>query len=455
MSSGGALLNRLSLRVKLTVGYALIFSVCVLAGALGVYLAARGTLLQSLDTTLRQTASVAQASLEPGVAAGFAPELQPTRDLSVELLTASGTRLGLLGTDGPGPNLPLVPGLTTVAGHRVLTVLVGGGRLLRVSRPSDTLTEVNETLGRILLLGSLLMIGVACAAGYFLADRALRPVDEVARTARRIARSGQYLERVTQTPGRDEMALLTETVNLMLDRLSGTIDREKEFARIAAHELRTPLTAIKGRLDLALERPRDNETYLKTLSVMQGRVNALVKLSEGLLELARSDAPLKLTATELGAAALSAAESQRDAFLAAGKRLELDVEESWVQAELPGLQQLVQNLLENALKYGGPVVQVQVKAGTLAIHDSGSGPEQAEWERLLRPFERGQRLQVPGQGQPLQSVPGSGLGLALVSALAARWGVQVVPSWSDTGFAVRLIWSGQVSDRAAGSIRAL
>lgn len=187
-----------------------------------------------------------------------------------------------------------------------MTVAVSGGRLLRVSRPSDTLTEVSETLGRVLLLGSLLMIGVACAAGYFLADRALRPVDEVARTARRIARSGQYLERVTQTPGHDEMALLTETVNLMLDRLSGTIDREKEFARIAAHELRTPLTAIKGRLDLALERPRDNETYLKTLSVMRDRVNALVRLSEGLLELARSDAPLKLTATELGAATLSA-----------------------------------------------------------------------------------------------------------------------------------------------------
>ncbi|MGY2893904.1 signal transduction histidine kinase [Deinococcus sp. UYEF24] len=427
-----AALNRVSLRVKLTVGYALIFSVCVLLGALGVYLAARNTLLQSLDTTLRQTASVAQASLEPGGGAGFAPELQPTRDLTIELLTASGTRLGLLGAEEHEPNLPLVPGLTTVADRRVLTVAISGDRLLRVSRPSDTLTEVNETLGRILLLGSLLMIGVACAAGYFLADRALRPVDEVARTAGRIARSGQYLERVTPAPGRDEMATLTETVNLMLDRLSVTIDREKEFARIAAHELRTPLTAIKGRLDLALERPRDNETYLKTLSVMQGRVNALVRLSEGLLELARSDAPLNLTAIELGAAALSAAESQRDAFLTAGKRLELDVEESWVQAELPGLQQLVHNLLENALKYGGPVVQVQVKSGTLAIRDSGRGPEQADWERLLRPFER---------GKALQSVAGSGLGLALVSALAARWGAEVAPSWSATGFTVRLSWN--------------
>jgi len=430
------MLDRVSLRVKLTVGYALIFSVCVLLGALGVYLAARSTLRQSLDTTLRQTASVAQASLEAhGQEAGFAPELQPTRDLTIELLTRSGRRLQRLGIEEHGPDLPLTPGLITVDDRRVLTVAVGQALLLRVSRPHSTLTEVSETLGRVLLLGSLLMVLVACVAGYVLADRALRPVDEVARTARRIAESGQYLERVGQSPGQDEMALLTQTVNLMLDRLSGTIDREKEFARIAAHELRTPLTAIKGRLDLALERPRDNETYFKTLSVMRDRVNALVRLSEGLLELARSDAPLNLTPVELGAAALSAAEAQRDAFLAAGKRLELDVEESWVQAELPGLQQLVHNLLENALKYGGQRVQLSVAAGLLSVWDDGPGPEPGQWERLLRPFER---------GRALQDVPGSGLGLALVHTLAVRWGAALRPEWSNAGFAVRLAWTGPV-----------
>ena len=313
----------------------------------------------------------------------------------------------------------------------MLTLEVDNGMLLRVSRPSDTLSEVVEVLGRILSVGSLLMILVACAAGYFLADRALRPVDEVVQTAQRIAHSGQYLERVVQAPWSDEMARLTGTVNLMLDRLSGTIDREKEFARIAAHELRTPLTAIKGRLDLALERPRDNETYHKTLSVMRSRVNALVRLSEGLLELARSDAPLNLLAVELGAAALSTAEAQRDAVLEAGKWLELDVEESWVQAEMPGVQQVVQNLLENALKYGGSLVRLRVSAGVLEVHDSGPGPDQAQWERLLRPFER---------GAALQSVPGSGLGLALVLALSRRWGVHLEPVWSGAGFTVQLSW---------------
>ena len=425
-------LGQVGLRVRLTVGYALIFSVCVLLGALGVYLTARTTLLHSLDATLQETANVAQASIETvNSRVFFAPELKPTGDLTIELLTTAGKLVEEIGQAESPLQLPLVAGLESTADRRVLTMSVGNGLLLRVSRPNDTLIEVIEVLGRVLSIGSLLMILVSCAAGYFLADRALRPVDEVVQTAQRIAQGGQYLERVVQAPGSDEMARLTGTVNLMLDHLAATIDREKEFARIAAHELRTPLTAIKGRLDLALERPRDNETYHKTLSVMRNRVNSLVRLSEGLLKLARSDAPLNLMSTELGAAALSTAEAQRDAFLEAGKRLELDVEESWVRAEMPGLQQVIQNLLENALKYGGPLVRLRVSAGVLEVHDSGPGPDREQWERLLRPFER---------GAALQSVPGSGLGLALVLALSKRWGVQLVPEWKETGFTVQLRW---------------
>ena len=424
--------DRLSLRVKLTLGYALIFSLSVLLGAAGVYLVARSTLIRSLDTTLQETASVARASIEwDGRRYFFAPDLKPSGDLYVELLSLQGMPLTAVGQAPPGPPLPLTLGVSSGPDRRYLTQTAGQGLYLRLSRPSDTLSEVSEVLGRILGLGSLAMILLACAAGYFLADRALRPVDAVARTADRIARSGQYSQRVTAAPGRDEMAVLTGAVNRMLDQLESTIDREKSFARIAAHELRTPLTALKGRLDLALERPRDNETYLKTLTVMRSRVHALAALSEGLLELARTDAPVQLAAVELGSVVLDVAETLRGTFRDQGKALALDVEESWVQAEMPGLQQLVLNLLQNALKYGGEQVRIQVTRGQLVVHDSGSGPDPAEWERLRRPFER---------GQGLQAVPGSGLGLALVQALVDRWEARLDPGWSSTGFSVEVRW---------------
>ncbi len=282
----------LSLRLKLTLGYVLIFSLSVLLGAAGVYLAARSTLVHALDAGLSETASVAQASIEREAGRYlFAPDLKPIGDLYVELLDAQGRRVASAGVGEAGAgnagqsgvqgltHSP-TPGFSSSPDRRVLTRAVNGGLFLRLSRPSEALNEVGETLGRILALGSLGMIVLACAAGYFLADRALRPVDSVARTARRIADSGQYGERVPSSPGTDEMAVLTSTVNRMLDRMAATIERERSFARTAAHELRTPLTSVKGRLDLALERPRDNETYRKTLSVMQSRVYALVALSE-------------------------------------------------------------------------------------------------------------------------------------------------------------------------------
>ena len=63
-----------------------------------------------------------------------------------------------------------------------------------------------------------------------------------------------------------------------------------------------------------------------------------------------------------------------------------------MQAEMPGVQQMIQNLLENALKYGGSLVRLRVSAGVLEVYDSGSGPDQAQWERLLRPFEGSGKL---------------------------------------------------------------
>ena len=242
------------------------FALTVVLGAVGVYFVSRSSLTNSLDATLRETASVAQASIErQGSAAGFAPELKATSDLSIELLSAAGLPLASVGRDEDA-SPPLKLGFVSFAEQRIFTQRLAGGLYLRVSRPSDTLSHLLEILARILFLGSFIMIALACLAGYWLADRALRPVDAVARTAAAIAGRGDYRERVPALAGHDEMARLTQTVNAMLDQLEHTIEREKQFARIAAHELRTPLTVLKGRLELTLERPRDIAAYQKALS---------------------------------------------------------------------------------------------------------------------------------------------------------------------------------------------
>jgi signal transduction histidine kinase len=459
--------NRLSLRVKLTLGYALIFSLSVILGALCVFLLARGSLTSTLDTTLHETASLARGSLVgSGRGQHFTDALQPPPELTLELLNAAGEVLDVAGQPVLTGTVPvLAPARLGVYSHhnrRVLTETLPGGLLLQVSRDSDTLTALLETLARVLLSGSVVMIALACLAGYYLADRALKPVDAVARTANSITSSGSYRGRVPPSPGTDEMARLTGTVNSMLDHLEATIEREKSFARTAAHELRTPLTALQGRLELALERPREAADYRRSLEIMQGRVDELLSLAQGLLALAETDRPAALEVVDLSAQASEVTGELHDLSQRLGKQL--DWQESgcrnaggqealaplaqWVWAEPLGVRQVLRNLLENALKYGGPRVTVRVTPHAVTVWDSGTGPQPQEWARLARPFER---------GAGLQGVSGSGLGLPLVMALAQRWDARVEPIWdkgdsaggpSAGGFGVRLSWNA----REAGAL---
>ena len=95
---------------------------------------------------------------------------------------------------------------------------------------------------------------------------------------------------------------------------------------------------------------------------------------------------------------------------------------------------MLSNLLENALKYGaGPEIRVKVRPQILSVWSAGPGPDPAQWPRLLQPFER---------GAGVQGVSGSGLGLALVATLAARWEARLEPEWSGDGFRVTLRFLG-------------
>ncbi|GGM59830.1 two-component sensor histidine kinase [Deinococcus arenae] len=437
--------QRLSLRVKLTLGYALVFIVILLLGCAGIWLATERTVLKALDASLRNTIVIAQGSLEADSGpVRFTPELKPGGDVTVLLLRADGTVVSRVGRPGPEEPGAVRAGLRTVQGERSLTQPVNAGLYLRVSQPVAPTWEFLETLARILLAGSAGMVILACVAGYWLAHRALKPVDEVARTAHSIAERGDYAERVTPAPGHDEMARLTATVNRMLDRLSGTIEREKQFARIAAHELRTPLTALKGRLELTLEKPRSETEYVRALEGMAGRVDALGALTESLLALARTDAPVQLTRVNLGSAALSVSESWEDTARMHGRTLHLDVQESWVMAERDGVERVISNLLDNALKYGaaGPVY-LRVSGVTLEVQNQGPGPRPDDWLQLQLPFER-------GAGE--QAISGSGLGLALVAALARRWHAQVLPRWQGRTFTVLVAFPAEAGADGAAEV---
>lgn len=418
----------MTFRWRLTLTFALVFLLGTLGIGAGVYAFTGQSLRASQDDTLRQASDLARAGLK-GEDGSYKLENKLRGDLGVEVLTMQGKTVFKEGDTSDHPPHSLVEGFHTEGSSRALVSSLGEGHLLRVSTSTEHTDEVLETLLRILLAGSGVGALLSLGAGYLLAGRALGPIDAVTRTAQSIAAQGDYSERVPQAAGSDELARLTLTVNDMLDKLGHTIDREKQFARIAAHELRTPLTTLRGRLELTLERPRTAAEYEKALTGMQERVEALGSLTESLLALARTDAPVRLERVSLSSVALKVAENWEDVAAAQGKPLVLNIEEGWVQAEAEGLERVVSNLLENALKYGeGPVI-LQVRGPLLSVENVGAGPDREAWDRLLQPFER---------GAGLQGVSGSGLGLALVAALVRRWEAELRPVWSGKTFTVQV-----------------
>ena len=132
-------------------------------------------------------------------------------------------------------------------------------------------------------------VGLAALGGALIARAALRPVDRMTRTARRI--TAEDLSRRVERPGTgDEMARLAETLNGMLARLEESFAQTRRFAADAAHELRTPLAALRGGIEVTLRAARSPEEYRRVLASSLEEVERLIRLAEDLLLLSRSTA---------------------------------------------------------------------------------------------------------------------------------------------------------------------
>ncbi|WP_407542378.1 HAMP domain-containing sensor histidine kinase (plasmid) [Deinococcus radiomollis] len=414
----------MTLRWRLTLYSALVSSVIVLLSALLIFFSLRTSLLRGLDASLREAATIAATQLGGDEGAQISPESASDRVQSklpgstvLLVFNKAGVRVDEVGV--PRVRTPLVPGYVTLSRERIYTLRLPQGGWVQASR---SVAETNGTLTRavrVLLFGlpPLLLFGVV--AGYLLADRSLRPVDAVARLAASIATSGHYQQRVPLSPGQDEMARLTLTVNAMLERLASTIDREKAFALAAAHELRTPLSVLKGSADLSLERPRTPEQYVRTLETVQASSAEMLHITESLLALARTNSELERLPTDLAGVITQAVAGQLAFASSQGMHLHLNPDVVMVDADAALLELAVSNLIRNSLTYGFRGGEVWVRSAAdgpsalIEVSDDGPGLSDDDLGRVVQPFQRGHRQQV---------IRGAGLGLALVNAIAEQHG---------------------------------
>ena len=308
----------------------------------------------------------------------------------------------------------------TGAEWRVLSqpVLTSGGQTVAWVQAAQSLSPVKDTVNDLhvqLLLGIPLVLLFAGLGGYFLANRALRPIRQIAQTAQEIT-AQDLSRRIAYRGARDEIGSLAMTFDQMLGRLQSSFERERRFTGDAAHELRTPLTVLKGQIEVALNRRRSPAAYEKTLQELSAQVERLIRLSSGLLFLSRTDQqqlsfePVDFDLREW----LEILVEQIEPLAREkGLKISLNIPENLsIYGDSDLLIRLFLNILENALKYtpmGGQITITALKVPEeiqVLIHNTGPDISQ---EHLPHLFERFYRVEADRSSQ----TGGSGLGLAI------------------------------------------
>ena len=447
-----------SFRFQLAARFTAAMTAAVAVMALATLLVLRSVLDRELDASILSVASIQAASVtdSPGGEMHFHEwELTPEEAASVRELVryaqvwSEGGR-SLLRSQFMTRDLPLDrEALERAGAGEVLwreqdfagmpvrsvyypLVRLGPAHERHVLQVAAPLTGRNQMLVRLALLfgGVTFLVAAASFAGsWWLAGRSIRPVHEITDQAEAIG-AGSLDRRIDAYADTREYRRLVEVLNTMLARIQGAFETQRRFTADASHELRSPLTALRGEIEVALRRDRENAEYRRVLESALEEIVRLSRIAEDLLVLARADAGTlrrdPAATADAAAVAAGAADRLRPTARTRGVDLALDAPRPSAVGMGPGLlAQVVWNLLDNAVKFTPPGgrVTVTVEPGgdevVVAVADTGPGLGD-DPDRLFDRFTRSDPARTPGE-----EASGTGLGLAIVRAIVEAHGGRV------------------------------
>jgi len=317
---------------------------------------------------------------------------------------------------------------------------------LALGTPLDPRGQLEQLLVTITILTGLTLL-VSFAGGFWLADRAMRPVKTIAERARAIGETD--LSQRFNLPQNDEIGQLAETFDSMLARLESAFARQRQFTADASHELRTPLTIVNLETTRALSAPRAPKEYQRVLQIIQSENELMSELVHDMLTLARLDAQQEALHKEpLDLSDLALDVVERLVPLAARQEIKLEtgeLPEIMILGDRQSLTQMLTNLVENAIKYTAQngvdkLRHVLIETGAhptqtlgwVRVSDTGPGIPS---EHLAHLFDRFYRVDESRTRNDDESAPtGSGLGLAIVNGIAELHGGKIeVKSKVDEG----------------------
>jgi two-component system OmpR family sensor kinase len=434
-------MNKLPIRLRVTAAFALAMAAVLAGSGLFLYLRLDAHLSRALDRDLQLRAQDLVALVgqpNASLASESSGRFVETGENYAQLIDAKRRVVDATRPLGPAPildttalqaalrnaiyaNFGPVPGLDEPS--RVLAspvqragrhfVLVVGTTL---QNRAETLTRFREEL---LVTGPIALL-LASLAGYMLAGLSLRQVETMRKRAATITAETSG-ERLPVPPTGDELERLGTTLNEMLDRLETALQRERDFVADAGHELRTPLALLRTELELALRQAESPEELKEAIRTSSQEADRLSQLAEGLLLIASSDrgrVPLRLE--ELQVDELFATVRSRFQWRAEQANRVVAIHSTpgvRIRGDRLRLEQALGNLVDNALRYGVGTIDLSAKTtdGSMELHvaDEGDG---FPVDFVPRAFDRFT------QADRARSRDGAGLGLSIVSAIAAAHG---------------------------------
>jgi len=311
----------------------------------------------------------------------------------------------------------------------------------RLGEEIEEQIETRHALDEIIKVSTLgfpLAVALAAIGGYLIATRSLRPLDAMARQARRIS-SESLSKRLPNPNPNDELGRLATVFNETLARLEASFTELQRFTADASHELRSPLTALRAVGEVALRDGNDPAVLRETIGSMLEEAQRLTDLVDALLTLARMDTTkADVVREEVNIAALL--NEVRDQFevLANEKRQNIAVtgeNDITVHADRTLLHLALVNLVHNAIRHGPANSQISITAVCsarkidISVKDTGSGVPPEYHEKIFERFFRVDKARSRAQG-------GVGLGLAIAKQAVERNGGRIIFEDNSAGGSV-------------------
>lgn len=314
--------------------------------------------------------------------------------------------------------------------------VLDGGEFLLVGESQYRAVKAREAIILAFGWGFAITVLLAGGGGIALGSSFLRRIDEVNRTARSIM-DGNLSMRVPGHGGDDEMDQLALNFNAMLDRIEALMNSIKQVSDDIAHDLRTPLSRLRHRLEAARDKAGGEGGAIIEQSI--GELDAILDTFSALLRIGQIEAGARRAAfaeVRLDRIVATVVEAYEPVVEDRGQQLHTELRSSpTIRGDRELLTQMVANLVENAINHcpAGVMITVTLESApgqcVFSVADTGPGIPEAERESVLRRFYRLERS---------RTTPGSGLGLALVKAIADLHGATLTLADNDPGLRVSI-----------------